>query len=102
MSGFYQILNDSILIHLKVIPNSSKNQIIGVLSDGKGGAYLKVKVTAIPESGKANKAIIKFLSKFWKIPSSKISVNSGKTSSIKTISIDSNSNEIIKLLSQIK
>ena len=48
---------DGLLINLKISPNASKNAII------KDGEILKIKVTAQPIDGKANKALIEFLSK---------------------------------------
>ena len=43
-------------LKVKVLPNSSRDEVCGYL----GGA-LKIKVRAIPESGKANKAVIALL-----------------------------------------
>ena len=46
---------DGLLLNLKIIPNSSKNDIV-VLDD-----IVKVKITAQPVEGKENKALIEFL-----------------------------------------
>ena len=43
-------------IRVKVLPRSSKNQIVGK----EEGAY-RVKLTSAPVDGQANKALIKFL-----------------------------------------
>ena len=48
---------DGIIVNLKISPNSSKNEII------KNGDEIKIKLTAQPIEGKANKALIEFLSK---------------------------------------
>lgn len=53
-------------IHLT--PNASHNKIEGWSCDDKGEKRLRVKVTATPESGKANEALIKLLSKTLRIP----------------------------------
>ena len=42
-------------------------------------AELEVKVTAPPDKGKANSALLKLLAKEWKIGSSDLSVASGAT-----------------------
>lgn len=67
-------------IKLKISPNSSKNEIIKN-EDGT----IKVKITAQPIEGKANKALVEFLSKEFKIPKSSIEIVKGDTSKEKTI-----------------
>ena len=68
-----------IIVRLKIVPNSSKNEII--LED----EFIKVKVTAQPIENKANKALVEFLSKQFKIPKSCIEILKGETSKEKTI-----------------
>lgn len=68
-----------IIVRLKIVPNSSKNEII--LED----EFIKVKVTAQPIENKANKALVEFLSKQFKIPKSCIEILKGDTSKEKTI-----------------
>ena len=71
--------SDGILVNLKIVPNSSKNDI--VLEED----FVKVKITAQPIEGKANKALIEFLSKKFKIPQKSIEVVHGETSKEKTL-----------------
>ena len=68
-----------ILVNIKIVPNSSKNDII--LED----EFVKVKITAQPIEGKANKALIEFLSKKFKIPKTSIEIVKGETSKEKTL-----------------
>ena len=70
---------DGIIARIKIVPNSSKNEII--LEE----EFVKVKVTAQPIENKANKALIEFLSKQFKIPKTKIEILKGETSKEKTI-----------------
>ena len=70
---------NGLIIRLKIVPNSSKNEII--LED----EFIKVKVTAQPIENKANKALIEFLSKQFKIPKTKIQILKGETSKEKTV-----------------
>lgn len=69
-------------IKVKIIPRSSQNKII------EEEGYLKIKLTAPPVEGKANKALIAFLSKEWGLPKSKITIVRGKTSKNKIIEIE--------------
>ena len=71
--------DNGIVVRLKIVPNSSKNDI--VLED----EFIKVKVTAQPIENKANKALIEFLSKRFKIPKTNIEILKGDTSKEKTL-----------------
>jgi len=71
--------SDGILVNIKIVPNSSKNDI--VLED----EFVKIKITAQPVEGKANKALIEFLSKKFKIPKTSIEIVKGETSKEKTL-----------------
>lgn len=75
---------NGLIIKLKIVPNSSKNEII--LED----EFIKVKVTALPIENKANKALIEFLSKQFKIPKTKIYILKGETSKEKTVLFQTN------------
>ncbi|RME78914.1 MAG: YggU family protein [Planctomycetota bacterium] len=50
--------NSGVILKVLVKPNASRNAILGC-HDG----HLKVAVQAVPEKGKANKALLKFLKK---------------------------------------
>ena len=70
---------DGYLLNLKISPNASKNEII------KSDEGVKVKITAQPVDGKANKALLEYLSKFFKIPKTSIEIVKGETSKEKTV-----------------
>jgi len=78
-----EVLPTEMLIKVKIIPNSSKNDII--IEDG----VIKVKVTAQPIENKANKAMIELLSKKFKVPKSNIEIVRGATAKEKTLLIKS-------------
>lgn len=70
-------------IKIRVLPRSSKNEIIGEMADGT----LKVKLTAPPIDGKANDSLIKLLADYFDKPKSKIKITAGATSKNKTIEL---------------
>ncbi|MBU4345130.1 MAG: YggU family protein [Proteobacteria bacterium] len=67
-----------IIFKVFVQPNSSKNMIAGLYGD-----TIKIKLTAPPVNGAANKMCIKYLANVLKIPQSKFEIISGHTSRIK-------------------
>ena len=73
-------------ITVRVIPNASKNAIEGWESDAAGQQYLKVRLTTVPEDGKANAALLKLLSKAWGCPASSLSIIRGHKQRMKQVS----------------
>ncbi|PHQ69792.1 MAG: hypothetical protein COB93_07150 [Sneathiella sp.] len=78
------------LLDIRLTPNAAQNRIEDVFMDGDGRPRLKVKVTVVPEKGKANKALIKLLSKSFKRPPSAFKILMGKLDRNKTVSISGN------------
>lgn len=56
--------------------------------DGEKVQTYKIRLKAVPEKGKANEELIKFLSKELALPKDKIEIISGKTERIKLIRIN--------------
>ena len=69
-------------IYIKVIPKSSQNKIEKM----EDGSY-KVWVTVVPEKGKANQAVVKLLSKYFKVAKSQIEIVGGKTAREKIVDV---------------
>ena len=83
MESFYKNENNGIILKIKAVPNSSKNEICGVLDD-----FLKVKIKAPAVENKANEELIKFLAKLLKLPKNSIVLKSGATSKLKSVYIE--------------
>ncbi len=81
-----------ILVHIKISPNAKKNEII------KTSQETKIKITAQPVDGKANKELIEFLAKTFKIPKTFIEIVKGDTSKEKSILFKTTDKEKILLL----
>ncbi len=71
-------------IRVKVIPKSSKTELVGYLPDGTW----KIKLAAAPEKGKANRALVEFLAERFGVAKSRIHIMSGETSQLKRIRVD--------------
>ncbi len=68
---------------VRVIPGASKNEVAGI-QDGA----LKIKLTAPPVEGKANRACIDFLAGLIGLRRSAVAITSGEKSRKKTVSVD--------------
>ena len=74
-----KVTDDGFIVNIKISPNAKKNEIL------KNSDETKIKITAQPIDGKANKALIEFLSKLFKIPKTSIVIIKGETSKEKTV-----------------
>lgn len=68
---------------VKVVPKSSRNRIAGWMGD-----TLKVCVTAAPERGKANAAVVELLSASLGVPRSAVRIVSGETAARKVVEVE--------------
>ncbi len=80
--------HDHLLLAVRLTPNGGRDALDGVDIAADGLAYLKARVTAVPEKGKANKALVALLSKALKVPKSAITVVSGETARQKILRIE--------------
>ncbi len=85
MKIFHQVDTNGLILFVHLIPKASVDRIMGIESRDNGKQYLVVRLRAVPEDGKANKALIQFLAKQWKIPSSCITLKNGATSRYKQL-----------------
>ena len=83
-------MEKAVTIKVKLLPRSSRNLVVG-----KEEGLYKIKVTAPPVDGKANKALVRLLAKKLSIPAKKIGILSGHTSRLKTIQIQGLSTKAI-------
>ncbi len=74
--------NIETIIKIKLLPRSSRNEIIGKEND-----VIKVKLTAPPVEGKANKALVQFLAKKLGKPKRDVEIVSGERSRLKCIRV---------------
>jgi uncharacterized protein (TIGR00251 family) len=74
--------DDRIIINIRVQPGASKNAVAGRVGD-----YFKLRLTAAPERGKANQAVVELLADVLGIPKSNIEVIRGQTARQKAIAV---------------
>ena len=87
-------LDDRIRFEVRLTPNAGRDEIAGLGEDANGKTHLKARVTAIPEKGKANKALIALLSKTLRVPKGAIAIVAGETSRVKTVEMDGEPDEL--------
>jgi len=63
------------VVEVQVVPNASRDEVVGL-----HGSLLRVRVSAPPERGRANKAVAKVLGRFFSV---RADLLSGATSKVK-------------------
>lgn len=85
MSGPFRLGDGGVLMALRVTPKASRDQIEGLYTAADGAVFLKVKVRAAPDKGKANAAVTEVLAAALGLPRSSLSVVSGAADRTKTL-----------------
>jgi uncharacterized protein (TIGR00251 family) len=68
---------------IRITPRMTKNEISEIMDNGT----VKIKLTAPPVEGKANRALIKFLAEILDVPTSKLAIVAGLTSRDKLVTV---------------
>jgi len=76
-------VSDKLTIRVRVQPRGSKGGIMGVL-DG----HLKIKTTAAPTDGQANRDVIRQLARAFQVPPSRVTWKSGASGRLKTFVVE--------------
>jgi len=70
-------------LHIRLQPNARRNEVVGFQND-----VLRLRVTAPPHEGRANKALIDLLADVLDIPKSHIDILRGRTTMDKLVVIE--------------
>lgn len=83
----YRLSPSGLSLLVRVTPNAGRNAIEGVEIRDDGTAVLRIRVSAVPDKGRANAAVVALLAKALGVAKSSVSVVSGETSRLKTLAV---------------
>ncbi|RUM24905.1 DUF167 domain-containing protein [Rhizobium vallis] len=98
MNRPWRLFGDHLRLAVRLTPNGGRDAIDGIEADGEAETHLKARVTAVPEKGKANKALILLISKSLGIPKSSVSLISGETARKKILRIEGDPEDLARKL----
>jgi len=78
---------DGVRLAVRLTPKASAERIVGLADEADGGVVLKVAVTAAPESGKANAALLKLLARAFRLPARDFVVVRGVSDRRKVVAV---------------
>jgi uncharacterized protein len=90
-----------LLLSVRATPNAARDEIPGLHTAADGAVSLIVKVTAAPDKGRANKAIIDMLARASDLPKSAFTLLSGETDRNKTLLVSGNPAALEALIAQL-
>ncbi|MBS1211643.1 MAG: protein Mettu [Proteobacteria bacterium] len=74
MNDWYRWRNGALILDIHVQPRASRDEIAGVHGD-----RLKIRITAPPVDGKANRHLIAYLAKVFGVPKSDVTIVAGES-----------------------
>jgi uncharacterized protein (TIGR00251 family) len=92
---------DGLLLSLRVTPNASADRIEGTEQRDDGSAVLRLRVTAVPDKGKANAAVIALLAKAFGLPKYAVTLVAGDTARLKTVRIAGDPDALVVALAKL-
>ena len=90
-----------VLLHLRVTPKSERDAIAGIERMPDGQPVLKLRVRALPTDGEANEAVVALVAKSLKLPKSKVSLERGGASRVKSLRLAGDAKAITAALETI-
>ena len=95
---FFEPVENGVNVRVRLKPSGRAVCTDGLMQDVNGLTVLKATVTQVPENGKANQALIKLLSKEWKLAKSTVEVLQGQTSRNKLLHVSGGPDQLAETL----
>ena len=70
---------DGVRVAVRLQPGARRSGVDGLVETAGGSLALKARVTAPPEGGKANAALIALLAKAWRLPKGALRIDRGQS-----------------------
>lgn len=87
-------------VSVRLTPRARAERIDGIAVDADGKPVLKAAVTAPPEKGRANAALLALLAKEWRLPKSSLTVAAGASGRRKQVAVAGDPKELMKRLTE--
>lgn len=90
----YRRNRGGVRLSVRLSPKARRSGFAGLEAEADGRCYVKARVRAAPEGGKANRALIKLLAGALKLPATRLAVATGARDRRKSIQISGDADEI--------
>lgn len=94
----WRIEKDHVVISIRLTPKGGGDRIEGISQLSDGGQVLTARVSAAPDRGAANRALMLLLAEFFNVPKSAVSFTTGETARLKKLRVDGDPRELVARL----
>jgi uncharacterized protein (TIGR00251 family) len=95
------LARDGLHVAIRLSPRAKADRVFAI-GAAQGRRVVKASVTAPPESGRANEALLHLLARTWRVPRRNLSIVAGSTSRSKAVRVAGDPQQLIeKITSEI-
>ena len=84
----WRTASEGISVALGVTPRGGRDDIVGIETLADGRSVVRLRVRAVADCGKANRAVTELLARALGVPKANVRLLSGATSRLKQVAID--------------
>jgi uncharacterized protein (TIGR00251 family) len=88
------LARDGVRVAIRLTPRAKANRLLATATT-EAGRVIKASVTAVPEKGRANEALLELLARAWDLPRRDLSIVAGSTSRNKAVRIAGDPRQLI-------
>jgi uncharacterized protein len=93
---------EGVRVAIRLAPRAKADRLLAVVTVAEGGHAIKASVTAPPEGGRANEALLRLLAHAWRLPRRDLSIVAGAAGRDKIVKIAGDLNQLFgKLAGEI-
>ena len=100
LDGAITLTRDGLRVAIRLSPRAKADRLLAVAPTAEGGQAIKVSVTAPPQGGQANEALLQLLARAWRLPRRGLSIVVGAASRNKIVRVAGDPDELIAKLSK--
>ena len=78
---------DGLKLAVRLTPRAKADRLLGVAATAEGRRVVRASVTAPPEDGRTNEALLQLLARLWQLSRRDLAIVAGTTSRHKTVSV---------------
>ena len=96
--GPLKAAGDGVHVAIRLTPRAAADRLIAVAATATGAQVVKATVTAPPEAGRANEALLDLLARTWRLRRSDLSLVAGASSRSKTVRVAGQPRQLVDRL----
>ena len=85
--GPWTLARDGLRVAVRLTPRAKADRLLAVAAAADGRRMVKASVTAPPEDGRANEALLRLLARAWRLPRHDLTIVAGTASRHMTVGI---------------